>query len=340
MRTLQGITQGIGAVKCGCSAAPVRIDGYAPHDFEQWFPEDLSQALKDHFGHYNDGPYGFSVAPRLVYSFLAAFEPDMALTLLSYGFSSLGEAEVFLSWAGFEWIGNGDNYAETKFACLHGIDVNDYLDVIFNKPSPQGKQHSLVMDALYFLNDCASRFARGTLAALISSDAVKLSHVDEIGYELLDMCIDSEHLHTVLKELYRIDDPWDEGPGYTPAEVRAILEKSPDRQNMIRRLRLLKRLGPEVALEVNSLGFLFNFHESFIFSLPPESVIYADKLFSRMKQEATPIRDLITNDVVKILSEAKVDLDFAAPLLFKKETPERIAAMFAGVHTSMTEGWL
>lgn len=330
--------QKVTATSCACSKQPIRIDGYTSLDFEI-FPIGLSETLEDHFGYSSGGSYGIHTTPQNIYSFLQVFEADIALTLMNYGFSTVKEAIQFLDWSGHGWIGNYENQHSAHFACKNGIDVNDYLDVLFaHKEAPQ--KDDLLMDSLAFLRDCNTAKARTSLAGLISSGDVLLSHVEAVGYDRIKECVDSEYLHKALKGLRYSGDKWSEVT-HSPADVREMLNKCRDRQDMLRRLKIMDTYDISTASTVKHLGFLSGFHWNRA-ALSAECFIYGDNLFGavRDKSDGEPAGQLLSTELIKGLYEEKVEVEFAAPLILKGEKGDRIVAMYAGVHTAMTEGWL
>jgi hypothetical protein len=339
MQTLYADQKVNGMTSCACSKKPIRIDGYTSLDFEEIFPIGLSDTLEDHFGYASGGSYGIHATPHIIYSFLQAFEADIALTLMNYGFGTVREAIQFLDWSGHGWIENYENEKTAHFACKNGIDVNDYLDVLFtHKQAPQ--RDNLITDSLVFLRDCTTSKARTSLACLISSGGVLLSHVEAVGYDLIKECVDSEYLHKALKELRYSGDKWSEVK-HTPADLRELLAKCRDRQDMLRRLKIMDTFDIRTASTVKHLGFLSGFHWNRA-SLSAECFIYGDNLFGELyaKSNGEPVGHFLSTELIKGLFEGQVDIEFAAPLILKGEKTERIVAMSAGVHTSMTEGWL
>jgi hypothetical protein len=317
----------------------IRIDGYTSLDFEAMFPTGLSAILEDHFGYSTGDNYGIRATPQIIYSFLQVFEADIALILMSYGFGTVKEAMQFLDWSGYGWIGNYENQHTAHFACKNGIDVNDYLDALFAyRQSPQ--RDDLLLDSLAFLRDCKTAKTRTALACLISSGDVLLSHVEAVGHDLIKDCVDSEYLHKALKELRFSGDKWSEVK-HTPADVRELLAKCRDRQDMLRRLKIMDTFDIRTASAVKHLGFLSGFHWNRA-SLSAECFIYGDNLFGavRDKSDGEPAGQLLSTELIKGLFDGKVEIEFAAPLIIKGEKTDRIVAMSAGVHTSMTEGWL
>jgi hypothetical protein len=339
MQTLKADYKVNAMTSCACSQQPIRIDGYTSLDFEEIFPIGLSDALEHHFGYAYSGSYGIHATPHSVYSFLQAFEADIALTLMNYGFGTVKEAMQFLDWSGHGWIGNYENQHSAHFACKNGIDVNDYLDVLFTYRLTH-QRDDLLIDSLMFLRDCKTAKTRTSLACLISSGEVLRSHVEAVGYDLIKDCVDSEYLHKALKELRYSGDKWSEVK-HTPADVRELLAKCRDRQDMLRRLKIMDTFDIRTASTVKHLGFLSGFHWNRA-SLSSECFIYGDNLFGavRDKRDGEPAGQLLSTELIKGLFEGKVDIEFAAPLILKGEKTDRIVAMFAGVHTSMTEGWL
>jgi hypothetical protein len=128
---------------------------------------------------------------------------------------------------------------------------------------------------------------------------------------------------------------------HTPADLRELLAKCRDRQDMLRRLKIMDTFDIRTASTVKHLGFLSGFHWNRA-SLSAECFIYGDNLFGELyaKSNGEPVGHFLSTELIKGLFEGQVDIEFAAPLILKGEKTERIVAMSAGVHTSMTEGWL
>lgn len=340
MHTLSPVKKAGSMVSCACSQMPVRIDGYTDVETESWLPAGLYDVLEDHFGFYSDGSYQVSATPQNLYSFFEVFEIDMALTLMNCGLRTVKEATQFLDWTGYGWLANYSNADSVRFACKHGIDVNDFIDVFFSHKNYAKTADRNLSDALNFLSDFETYKSRTALACMIASGEVKLAHVREVGYDLINECVDSELLHKALK---RVSDSADEGETlvYTSADLNAMLAKCRGRQDMLRRLKIMDSYDIRTATSAKHLGFLSNYSWSRI-SLSAECFLYADDLFGVLRATSVEeqVGQLISTELVKGLCEAKVDLEFAAPLILKGEKVERITAMSAGVHTSMTEGWL
>lgn len=324
---------------CHCSSLMRPFDGYTSADLNTWFPDELHKMLEEHSGYPHTGHYSFNAVPHTVYSFLAEFEVDVALVLLDHGFRSTSGARELLDHCGYGWMVSDDNYSTVKTACKEGIAVDDYLDIHFNhKRTPTN--NGFFEDALSFLTFCASDQYTGGIASLIAANEIRLSHVEEIGYELIGKCVDSDYLIKVLKELHDVGAQFG-GPGYTTKDVRNLLTKCGNRQAMIRRLKIMDLFGFKTAFEAVHLGYLSELIGYKGQGCSPELVAYADNLFGVLKADSEKtVGDKIPLKVVSLLCEGNVPAEYAAEKLHAGEAPARIVAMSAGVHTSMTEGWL
>ena len=330
---------------CSCSPMQQRFEGYTSVAMAEWFPEGLTEMLAEHFGHQHEGSYFFKAAPRTVYSFLAEFEADTALLLLSYGFKTVADARDFLHYSGYGYMGSDENADTAWLACAHGVAVDNYLDIYDSRKHSLG-ENRYMEDALIFLTGFTSDKYFGGMASLISADEVRLSHVEEIGYDVITHCVDSEHLTKALKDLRNYEEMRKvgtqfEGPGYTTEDVRNLLLKCGERQAMLRRLKFMDLFGFKTAFNAVHLGYLSSLIGRSGFGYNAELFTYADELFGVMKKLSDKnIGDILTADVVAPLHEAKVPSEFAAEKLLAGEPIKRIVALSAGVHTSITEGWL
>lgn len=340
MRTFQKVTtHPVDKADCSCPNVPLRFEGYTAAD-TLWLPEELVVALNERSENGYETHYSFFATPRTVYSFLAEFEPDLALTLLHHGFKTVDDALEFLDWSGHGWITNNDNRRTVKVACRDGITVDDYLDVVYAR-NWRKVNDDLVMDAVCFLRDCRSTRTVSAMAVMIASGEISSRDVDAVGLDLVSECPDSEHLQNAFKDLHAVrGGDWD-GPGYTPEDLRLLLLKGESRQGMIRRLKVLRLFDMETAMSVQHTGFIANLLPGTSFGITAKQVLYGDRLFGEMENGEGAVRQNILNrEVIKKLCDAGVDPVAAAPLLLQKETIDRVIAMSHGVHTSMTDGWL
>lgn len=338
MKTKQESGKFKSAKLCGCSPFPRSFEGYTSAGMLNWFPSDLVGMLTEHFGYAHEGYYSFRAPSHTVYSFLENFEADTAIMLLGYGFKTVAEASDFLHYCGYGYLGSDENADTVRLACTHGVPVDDYLDIHFNQKLSPGESNYME-DALVFLIGLNSDKHSGGIANSISSDQIKLSHVEEIGYDLISQCVDSEYLSKVLTELRHVGEKF--GPDYTTEDVRNLLTKCPDRQAMIRRLKLMCMFDFKTAFDAVHLAYLTNLVGRSRYGFSPELLAYADELFGAMKKNSDKnIGDILTPNVVTPLHEGKVPAGFAAEKLLAGEPVKRIVALSAGVHTSMTEGWL
>jgi hypothetical protein len=324
---------------CRCSVMSRKYSGYTSPDTALWLPDGLHLRFTEHFKYSHNGDYSFNAAPHTVYSFFAEFDLDIALFLLSYGIQTVGEANEYLSLFGYGWLACGENAHTSKLACLYGISVDDYIDLhIMQKKTVT--ENTFLKDALTFMHACQSAKRPASAASLISSDQISLKHIEEIGYDLIGHCIDSEHMTAALRDLRHTYGDFD-GPGYTTKDLKVLLEKCNNSQEMIRRLKIMNLFGYKPAFDAVHLGYLSDLLGYKGYRLSPEQIAYADHLFGVLKGDSEKaVGSLIPQTVITPLCEANVPAEFAAEKLRAGETTDRIVAMNAGVHTSMTEGWL
>lgn len=323
-------------VTCSCPDSKVSLQGYTSPDTEFWLPLDLSEALEGHFGFFTDGYYSFTAAPSEVYALFANFEIDMALTLMNYGIRSVKEALAILDWIGYGWVSNTKNSASSKFACETGIDVNDFLDAYFASNDQYGAQNTSFFDSLLFLCECVTFRTKTSLACLIAAGQVRLSDVQEIGFELISECVDSERLHHALKRIKYGEE------GFTTEAITTLLKKGGFRRDMLRRLKIMEAFNPVVAIEAKHLGYLSNYDWTRA-NCSSKQFAYADELFGMVygqNNSGKTVSELISLDLSKALCDADADMSVAAPLIINQEKPEHIVAVSAGIHTAMTDGWL
>lgn len=334
------------SVLCACPDVPVLLDGFVSVDYDRTVPPELLDELIDHFKVELGTGYTIRIQPRIAYSFLGSFEPDLALTLMNYGFTSVYDAMDFLDWCDYGWLRNASWLSDAKFACANGIPVETFLDAQYTNLQGFHQRHFL-KEALDTVSKLDPLRANHELACDIASDRISTVHIEEVGHGLIANCSDSEYLRTALSTI-KSNGTYKAETDYTTDDLRAILTKCDgDRQEMIRRLKLLTCFDAKTAMSVKYYGFISN-----ITAGPrPQAqyssafILYADSLYGaarkvRSEDDTTPIQQRLTLRLMSPLFEEKVDVDFAAPLIFKGETTDRIIAMHAGVHNVMTEGWL